>query len=429
MYKDEIELNNRNLKIKRIKMLSSSSLIKILLLLLMFQFILMPKICMEIKVGILVSILFLTLGSRRFTLTISKNAVILGIYIIFNVLNTLFGVIRGYGEVAIRSSTVSIVWPLLFFLFMGIKINREWFVFFYKVLIGLTLCICIFDTLVLFSGLLGLLELREFLMFFNLNQVIGSNWSGIYAIRSDHIFLYAFLIPFIMSVMFRQTRDEYFELGVSKGYVNFVCLYSILIGVLSGMGGVWLAEAIGFIICVFRYRNIRGRRVAFIVFVVGIVLIMAFFSYLSKGFAWYIYQEVADHLFVQSRGIEDIRGNQIKAMIELWMTSPLVGVGRGVPVGYWREGQNVLGAGGESSYFVMLYQSGIIGVALFLALVINGIKTLKVRYDVSWFCEPFIVGMVCFLIANAFNPYLSNLSMIWILLFPLIINRGVDNGR
>lgn len=408
---------------KRIKRINNSSLTKILFLLLMFHFMFMPKIYMWTKAGLLISMLFLTLASRRYIITISGNAVILGIYILFNIFNTLFGIIQGYGKAAIRSSSVSIAWPLLFFLFIGISINREWFLYFYRILIGLTLSLCIFDTLVLFSGLWGLFGLRGFLMIFNKNQVIGSNWSGFYAIRSDHIFLYAFLIPFMMSVMFRQTNVEYIELGVSKGYVRFVCLNAILIGVLSGMGGVWLAEAVAFVICLFRYRDMRGKRVASIIFAAGIVLTMVFLSYSSKGVAWYIYEEVADHLFVKSRGIEDIRGNQIKAMIDLWMTSPLVGAGRGVPVGYWREGRDVLGVGGESSYFVMLYQSGVIGVALFFALVVNGIKTLKTRDDAPWFCDPFIVGMVCFLIANAFNPYLANLSVIWILLFPLIVNK------
>lgn len=408
---------------RAIKKISDLSLTKILIIILMFQFIMMPKIQMVVKLVLLITILFLTFMHRNFKLTVTHNAMLLITYALFNVFCMIMGLIKGYGKVAIRSSTVSVVWPILFLLFMGISINREWFAFLYKLLIGLTLCMCIFDTLVLVSGIYGLSLLNEFLMLFNLNRVYGSSGYGFFVIRSDHLYFYAFLIPVMMAIMFRQSKDEYRELNVSKKLVQFVCMYSMAIGVLSGMGGVWLSEALGFVICIFRYRHVSKKKFYYIFAGISVLLVYALFSFFSKGTVWYIYEEVADHIFVKSRGIEDIRGNQIRAMLDLWLSSPLFGVGNGVPVEYWREGQYVLKAGGESSYFSMLYQTGIIGVVLFFSLVVNGIKSLKSRFDAKWICDPYIVGLICFLVANAFNPYLSNLSMIWILLFPLLINK------
>lgn len=150
-------------------------------------------------------------------------------------------------------------------------------------------------------------------------------------------------------------------------------------------------------------------------------------SYSEKGIVYQIMTGVSDKFVFKKEISEEnnsVRMNQAKAMLDAWVKSPILGQGVGYPIRYYRFRGYVVQAENELQYLAMLYQKGIMGFLSFFALVGYAVHILNIRKDIKWFCLPFMAGMVSFLTANAFNPYLSNMSMMWILFFPFWLEAG-----
>lgn len=297
----------------------------------------------------------------------------------------------------------------------------------YRGIVFITGVACIVDTLLIISDLFGLSGVRMCLEWVHLGGF--SSVSTYVLFRSDHIFLYAFLTPFMIAAL-TMNPIEIERSGMRLRLVKLIAVYSVVIGFFTGMGAIWLSVFITAVLCIGRSGMLKRRQSVFfliLLFIPAICFILM--SVRNNGMVYHILKEVNSRAgigeVIDSGSI--IRRNQIVAMIKEWVKHPILGSGIASTVGYIRDGHYIETSAFESSYFIILYQKGIVGFILFFAMVIQGIKGLKKRVDAHCLSESFLMGMLGFLIANAFNPYLASLSTIWIMFLPLLIGNTETN--
>ena len=56
-----------------------------------------------------------------------------------------------------------------------------------------------------------------------------------------------------------------------------------------------------------------------------------------------------------------------------------------------------------------------------LWIYLKGIQILKYNSDLSPYMLPLLVGLSCFLVANATNPYLQKYDYLWVIFLPIAI--------
>lgn len=388
------------------------------------QMLFLPKLYMWIKaICILIAIIFCIYMCKDHV-RITNGRVLMLIYLALNVISTVIGIGKGYHTNAIRSATINIIWPVCFFIMMDIYLGEKQLVWLYKAIIRSTFALCIWDIAFMFFRSKWIADITLYL---NRNAPRFQVFSGWY-LRVDHLYFYAFLIPFMMGVVLNSDTEFLKKNNISKSFINITFFLSVLMAAVSGMGGVWLACVIGIIICFFEFHLLLKRRrvLVLIVALAAFMLGFSIVSYSGEGIVYQIAQEISSKLdynaLISGKG-GSVRINQAKGMLEAWMEAPILGQGVGCPVSYYRSGEYVTQTDNELQYLIMLYQRGILGVVSFFLIVAYAVHVLKARKDIDWLSGPFMIGMVSFLTVNAFNPYLANLSTMWILFFPLLLEN------
>ena len=415
-----------NLRI-RMGSIELKNLVDILYFLLLFQCIMYPKYNMVLKALTIAFIMIMIIAQQRGKLIFNQTIILWGFYLLFNIVSTLQGAINGHALEAFRRGTVNIIWPLTYFLFSGYRLSTVRLMNLYRGIVFITGVACIVDTLLIISDLFGLSGVRMCLEWVHLGGF--SSVSTYVLFRSDHIFLYAFLTPFMIAAL-TMNPIEIERSGMRLRLVKLIAVYSVVIGFFTGMGAIWLSVFITAVLCIGRSGMLKRRQSVFfliLLFIPAICFILM--SVRNNGMVYHILKEVNSRAgigeVIDSGSI--IRRNQIVAMIKEWVKHPILGSGIASTVGYIRDGHYIETSAFESSYFIILYQKGIVGFILFFAMVIQGIKGLKKRVDAHCLSESFLMGMLGFLIANAFNPYLASLSTIWIMFLPLLIGNTETN--
>lgn len=396
------------------------------LAMLFIQMLLFPKILMGIKLLFIIMAIFFSLVKNGFKLRVVTGGILLLIYVFWNAIEIGIGMLRGVEMVGLREGTVTVAWPFVFFVLASSRISKEQLKWLYKAIVVITIILCIADIILLFAEHFGFSSVVKALALFNRRQPRASLGIASYpVIRVDHLYFYAFLVPFMIAVLMCQKYSSFHVIGISGKLVMGVAVLAVLLAVLSGMRGIWLSCAIGAFLSFARSNYGNFRKMLLIALGVGIFCMG---SYMNHGMAYGIVGEVKAGLFPDNlRQISQddlVRQKQARAMLESWMDRPLIGQGSGYPIEYEREeGVKVTETDSELSYLKMLYQRGAIGLTLFVLILLCAVKILRTRKDIDWFAWPFCVGMISFMTANIFNPYFSNMSNMWILFLPFLIDK------
>jgi O-antigen ligase len=88
----------------------------------------------------------------------------------------------------------------------------------------------------------------------------------------------------------------------------------------------------------------------------------------------------------------------------------------------------------ELQYVALLFQVGVFGMLVYggavLWLMYQLINKSKANPDYAILMIPSLVGLSCFLIANATNPYISKFDYLWTLFLPVgLVNFALLNNR
>jgi len=164
----------------------------------------------------------------------------------------------------------------------------------------------------------------------------------------------------------------------------------------------------------------------------AVLMLGAFFSaaFLAESYGFDV--EVVMDEFRQgfdptSSESSSIRAVQFDELIKGWERNPFFGGGHGAFLrDHIRDPQRPWSY--ELSYPTLLFQTGVVGTlaygALFGWLLWHAVRMIREGGETGRAMLPIAVGLVCFLIANATNPYLLKFDFMWTVFLPLaMVNR------
>lgn len=136
---------------------------------------------------------------------------------------------------------------------------------------------------------------------------------------------------------------------------------------------------------------------------------------------------------VQSGQIKNLRGQQFYVLLNEWYKSPYIGAGHGAASRDCVRSVTMPWAY-ELSYMNLLFSTGIIGFIAYSSgvvwIIMKGLKMTRTRHRLAFLMPPVLTGMICFLIANATNPYLSKFDYFWVIFLPVaIINKWMLDNK
>jgi len=116
------------------------------------------------------------------------------------------------------------------------------------------------------------------------------------------------------------------------------------------------------------------------------------------------------------------RSEQFQALLRGWEEQPIFGHGLGSYMPEVERSSDRPWAY-ELQYNLLLFQTGLIGVALYGSGVFwlywKGIKLIRTGSPIGNHMVPVLVGTTSFLVANAVDPYLQTFGQLWTLFLPI----------
>jgi hypothetical protein len=248
-----------------------------------------------------------------------------------------------------------------------------------------------------------------------------------------------FLIPCCFAAAVSWPRRD--AIPVSRTIPILGCVLGACASVLTGRRGLWvmifLAPLVTYAAAYWTGRMSKTLRPASIgAAMVGGLLALQLLLVLQQAFglSFAVVGERFESVFdfrTEQGNLE--RAAQMEVLLAEWQRSPWLGAGLGASAaGCVRSIEQPWAY--ELSYVALLYQTGVCGIAVYSAAVIWLLwaQTRLIRSDstLALYALPFLVGQICFLMANAGNPYLAKFDFMWVLFFPLaIVNFWLVNRR
>ncbi|NDP28058.1 MAG: hypothetical protein GZ087_11620 [Flavobacterium sp.] len=388
---------------------------------------------------LLILILFIIVGNNEFSsVRYDKTLLIIAlINIFFSFVFIINGIIRSTPG-AISMATVYIVWPILYLYFIGLsdKIAN----------IRPLLSIIIFGGLAS-AGLIIIFIFNNFFGFpIDISYIVKSQDFGVYweggATELNSMNLATVFYSFIFVLTLFLIPKNLNTLKISKYLLRFsfvVCLFLLFI---SARRAFWLVCAISPFLIVFSLKiigiNLRIRRFL-IPFVIFISLSIGFVSYMAIDNDNLISEFNSSFEFDNPEAESNyLRKEQFNALQKGWENNWLIGAGLGATAKGSVRDENATWAY-ELSYMALLFHTGIVGI------IVYGSSVFWIIYQSVIICRknklytvyliPQIVALICFLLVNASNPYLSKFDYLWTIFLPLAtlnaikIEKNNENDR
>lgn len=384
------------------------------------------------------SILILTNSPSRWSISAPLVYWLL-VCLIYSIFSIIWGVLND-AQGAIAVSTVYVIWPILYIYYIGFDKTIGRYVVLVKILLVGIFLAAMSGVLFVASGFypaVGVLDSY----FELLGGSLGLYENSIeYALSNMTTVIYglSFMIGFVMlglrtSIHFSRKWRIFCVGGLLVSF--FVMLVSgrkafMLVGLISVPLSLILMRMSG--IANFQLKSIvKIFGVASVIIMVGVLIgsmafgldLSALFEYFLSGFDFGDPDNVS-----AARRVE-----QFNALIGEWKSSPFIGFG---------HGSNAQSAPGdvmpwayELQYIALLFQTGILGMLVYGSavtwLMYQMVRLSRKYADLAVLMFPALVGLVCFLMANATNPYLSKFDYLWTIFLPVgLVNIGLlrDNA-
>jgi len=372
---------------------------------------------------LLMIILFLTVQNITPTsFRYDKTILFIGLLnLLFSFLFILNGVIR-LSPGAIRVSTVFLVWPILYFYFIGLS---------NKVLalrpilntiiyggLGSSFLILLF----VYNNFLGFPVDISFLV---KAQDFGFYWgSGFVEMNSMNLTTVFYVFVFVLTIFLIPSKLNFSNFN--KNVIGFTFLICTILLFISSRRAFWIVCTISpvviFVLLKLSKINLNLRR-----FIIPTIL---FFS-MAFVFVGYLALD-NDNLITEFKSSFEfdnpeaesnyIRKEQYDALINGWEKNWFFGAGLGASAkGSIRDVDMPWAY--ELSYVALLFQTGIVGVTIYLSsvlwIIFNSIIICRKNSYYIFYLLPQIAALICFLLVNATNPYLAKFDYLWTIFLPL----------
>ena len=355
----------------------------------------------------------------------------------------LFFIIRGLtrgAPGALRVSTVHVIWPWLYLVFIAGSSTRQVLHGLFRVMIGALLAIDLYSLhYILYEA--GLWP-RSLYIELDQGQAIGF-YAGFVEYNLYSVSTLLFLVPFGIAALLiwpHRIRDEpkasadhgSFKFSAARKWLFPGVLLGLLLALLSGRRALMLCVAITPVITLFlkqllpRDRRTTTHRTLYWSFAILLAPIFVLFFYAQKTFdldleaIWLMLKAGFDFLRDPHAGA---RADQFEALLEGWRQNPLLGSGLGASADVLRSEE--LPWAYELYYVSTLFHTGLIGTAFYATgiawIYYHGLRIIRAGRERYLFALPVLVGTTCFLIATATNPYLGKYDYIWVLFLPILL--------
>jgi hypothetical protein len=365
-----------------------------------------------------------------------KNSIFLWMFtcITYSMLSIFWGVLQG-APGALAVSTVYFTWPLLYVYIIGFSKSIDSFVLLQKFLVVGILIASISGVLIVASRFFP--ELSFLNWYFELLGGRVGVYDRIIEYKLYNMTTVIYGMTFLTAVFFMANNN--LLLYSKKWLLFFMATYVLTIFVLfiSGRRAFLLVGILAFPLSVlfvklsrvkeFSIKKLIFKSIKIIILIVTVAIISA--TTLEININNILKDFLIGFDFNDSTNISAFRRlEQFNVLMGEWQSSPLVGLGHG--------NATRIGAGDpvpwayELQYIALLFQTGIAGILIYSAAVIwliyKMIYILRNDSTLSILIIPSLVGLSCFLIANATNPYLSKFDYLWVLFIPVgLVNVGM----
>ncbi len=355
------------------------------------------------------------------------------IFVFHGIFFSIYGYLNGNNtNYLIRSSAYNIVWPGLYLIFTIGLYKKISLSFFIKVIVIANLLISLYligSALTLF-GVIPPLNIIKFEM----SELAFDFKAGLIKIEAPSVICMLFTVPFVISLTLLNGAKTF---GFKKWFLNISILASIVAIICTARRALILNIFFGFLFTIFLgwrsntlNKRLLNRNVLRMLFIGLIVVALVLITVQQYGLVdlSLVYEKFTS-AFSSKENLSDkstsIRYDQFDLLIKSWAQKPLLGYGHGA-VSEFVVRSKITPWIYELSYVALLFQTGIIGLVIYLGLlfwpIYKGMQIIKNGSAESQvFILPCIVGWVSFLIANGTNPYLISYDYMWALFFPVAI--------
>lgn len=340
---------------------------------------------------------------------------------------------------AISVGTVYVLWPLIFVFFMGFSSRIETYIRLQKTLIIGIAIATVSGLLLVLSNYFGFISVFINPYFDLLDSGVGLYDNRIEAkLLSMGLVIYG--IPFLVTLIVNIAREN--SWGASTRWMLFsivILSLSVIYMVVSGRRAFLIIGLLSIPLSIlvlklsntghsFSYKSIlKFSLLSIILFLLG-MLAGKFIFDLDYEKIWI--DLIEGFNFDDSSNISAYRRTvQFEALIAGWLDSPIIGAGHGAAA--WDKiGEQRQAWAYELQYIALLFQVGILGLTIYSLAVIwlmyQMIRLSKIYSDLATLITPSLTGLICFLIANATNPYLSKFDFLWVIFIPVgLVNIGL----
>jgi hypothetical protein len=334
---------------------------------------------------------------------------------------------------ALRVGTVYVLWPLVFtFLISGIT-NEKVFIGLTHVLMISSLAIGLFVIYIILHSS-GLFPDSIYIYIFDRQDFYIDQ--GVPSIHYKPIESLLFLFPFLVATVLTWSRGK--DMPVSRNWLWFALIPIVIVVPLIGRNALLLVGILSFPITFFfnaflpfwQKQNYLKLAMSFII-VTGLLLLILniYLSFNCSSNLLVVLDVLMGKFDFQNNPSGILRKEQFFALLGGFVQHPFLGAGHGAGVAYVRS-ENSWAY--ELSYVALLYQVGVLGFIAYSSGVIwiywTGIRIIREGGKLGLYMIPIMVGMTCFLIANATNQYLIKFDFMWIIFLPIaVINHWLIN--
>ncbi|PRY67389.1 O-antigen ligase family protein [Halomonas ventosae] len=334
----------------------------------------------------------------------------------------VWGVLNG-SPGALRVSTVYLVWPAVYFLFIGLA-HRLFVIHRLEtaLLVGVVLA-TIMALIVLMAGVFGFGELVFSLMRFQ-DAGFGS-YSGSIEFRLYNLTTVMYGFPFVIAVLLARRGDW----SGWRTVALWLLLGTILVvSVGSGRRMFWLLVLLSPFVVLFFLQLSALRLPALPLMRVGmrfllVMILILGMSILALGLDPVAVADQFVAAFLGQENSSSIRFEQASALWGAFAESPLLGNGLGSAVEINRSKEMPWAY--ELWYLSLLMNVGLLGFLVYTSAVvwvlIKGVMIARKDRAFAALFVPLASAMVIFLIMTATNPYMGKFDYLWVIFLPVAL--------
>lgn len=331
---------------------------------------------------------------------------------------------------ALRVSTVYLIWPTLYLLFIGLAHSLPIMKHIESaLLLGIWLT-TVMALIVLGAGLFGLDDVVYQLLSFQDAGFVA--YEGFVEFRIYNLTTVMYGLPFVTALLVARRR----ELNkLQKAWFWLLMALMVVVALGSGRRAFWLVLLVTpFFVLLFLQLSVLRLRLAGMLGIftmIGVVAAIAA-SVLIAGFGFNLTALVEEFIaaFLGQETSSAARYDQAAALWQAFMSSPFIGIGLGSAADVLRSIEQPWAY--ELWYLSLLKSVGLLGFLVYFIsigwIMVKGTILAMRDSEFAGMFVPQATALASFLMMSGTNPYLGKFDYLWVIFLPVaLINAHLTN--